>query len=253
VDETELQVKNDTSTTSDNDAQFKPQWFGATLAAATHNSPTIPTDPFPLHLRHAIEPHINKARIRRQQALDAIRKATGEELFDAILENFRRTLAAEIDFCIDSYGGHNERDLLLSALFRSTGLPANTNLSFIHEREKGKFKDRILHALTQNPLPFHEAYDSFVRRVCVPRMVELLERKWPPSSCQKMYYQSFPCLRIVQPDEFSIGPHSDVAYGHHPCSVNFYVPLTKIGGSSSLFLESRPGAEDWHSMEGGFG
>ena len=26
-----------------------------------------------------------------------------------------------------------------------------------------------------------------------------------------IYYQAFPCLRIVQPGEFSIGPHADVA------------------------------------------
>jgi hypothetical protein len=41
--------------------------------------------------------------------------------------------------------------------------------------------------------------------------------------------------------------------GHHPCVVNFYVPLTRIGGTSSLFLESRPGSEDWHSLEGNLG
>jgi hypothetical protein len=29
--------------------------------------------------------------------------------------------------------------------------------------------------------------------------------------CDEIYNQSFPSLRIVQPDEFSIGPHSDVA------------------------------------------
>jgi len=29
-----------------------------------------------------------------------------------------------------------------------------------------------------------------------------------------IYYQAFPCLRIVQPGEFSIGPHADVALWH---------------------------------------
>jgi hypothetical protein len=72
-------------------------------------------------------------------------------------------------------------------------------------------------------------------------------------NCDEIYYQAFPCIRIVQPGEFSIGPHADVAYGHHPCSVNYYVPLTQIGSASSLFLESRPGSEDWHTIVGDYG
>ena len=72
-----------------------------------------------------------------------------------------------------------------------------------------------------------------------------------------IYYQAFPCLRIVQPGEFSIGPHADIAYGHHPGSVNFYIPLTAIGrpdsNASSLFTESRPGSEDWHPIMGDYG
>ena len=45
-----------------------------------------------------------------------------------------------------------------------------------------------------------------------------------------VYYQAFPCVRVVTPGAFSIGPHCDASYGHHPCSVNFYVPLTDIVG-----------------------
>lgn len=30
--------------------------------------------------------------------------------------------------------------------------------------------------------------------------------------------------------------------------MNYYVPLTPIGGASALFLESRPGSEDWHPI-----
>lgn len=70
------------------------------------------------------------------------------------------------------------------------------------------------------------------------------------------YYQSFPCLRINQPGEFSIGPHADVNYGHHPCSVNCYVLLTDIteaNSSSILFLESAPNRQDWHPILGKYG
>jgi cytidyltransferase-like protein len=218
-----------------------PNWFGNCLAAATNNSSTIPTDPFPLHLRQVIEPHIEKARTNQKEAMDAIRQATGKMLFDDTMKIFRGNLAIERDFQIDK----RNIDRLLSALSESTKYPVDTDLSRIHECSDPRAKDRLLHALTQNPTPFHEAYDDFVRKVCVPRFASLVGE-----TCTEIYYQSFPCLRLVQPNEFSIGPHSDVAYGHHPCSVNFYVPLTKIGGASSLFLESRPGAEDWHSMDG---
>jgi hypothetical protein len=51
----------------------------------------------------------------------------------------------------------------------------------------------------------------------------------------------------------SVQTLKDVTYGHHPCSVNFYVPLTSIGGSSALHLESAPGREDWHPITGEYG
>ena len=35
-------------------------------------------------------------------------------------------------------------------------------------------------------------------------------------------------------------------------SINFYVPLTPIGGTSALYLESAPGKEDWHDIKGGY-
>ncbi|KAL3923413.1 MAG: hypothetical protein SGILL_001668 [Bacillariaceae sp.] len=221
-----------------------PKWFGASLASATYNMPTIPTDPFPLNLRQVIEPHIDKARANRTDALNAIRKATSEEQFDRIVNEFRQKLAVETDFRV------SKQDLgcLLNALFESTSQPDGADLSRIHESSDPNAKDRLLCSLTQAPIPFQDAYDNFVRTVCAPRFAALMG-----DSCDAIFYQAFPCLRIVQPDEFSIGPHADVAYGHHPCSVNFYVPLTKIAGASSLFLESRPGAEDWHSLEGGPG
>ena len=53
--------------------------------------------------------------------------------------------------------------------------------------------------------------------------------------------------------DFSIGPHADVNYGHHPLSVNFYVPLTPIQGTSSLYIESTSGQMDWHPILGDYG
>jgi hypothetical protein len=64
-------------------------------------------------------------------------------------------------------------------------------------------------------------------------------------------------VRVVCPGDFSIAPHADTAYGHAAASFNFYIPLTPIcgqnGSSAALFLESRPGAEDWRPVTGDYG
>jgi cytidyltransferase-like protein len=217
----------------------KPQWFGAALAAATNNASSIPTDPFPLYLRQIIEPHIRKATKRREDSLGAIRIATGVSTYDATMLQFQRGLAKEGDFHFDPLVCP-----LRNSFLQSTGMASDYDLTRLH-MDPGA-KDAALFRLTQQPSCLQQAYDDFVLNVCAPRMTSILD-------CDYIYYQAFPCVRMVQPDEFSIGPHADVAYGHHPCSVNFYVPLTEIGGTSALFLESRPGSEDWHPIKGEFG
>ncbi|CAJ1937297.1 unnamed protein product [Cylindrotheca closterium] len=231
----------------------KSQWFGYCVAQATNNASTIPFDPIPLSLRMVMEPHIDKARINRTQALDAIRHATGAEQYDRTMKDFTNHLMEEGQ--IHSLAAIQK---LRSALLISLGLDPNFDLSKLHLSERGH-KDKALCQLTQSYSSFQSVFDDFVRTTCVP----VLASKYPSwhmnddddndggvETVREIYYQSFPCLRIIQPDEFSIGPHADVAYGHHPCSINFYIPLTAIGGSSSLFLESRVGSEDWHPIEG---
>jgi len=230
----EIATQDDTIPTSK-----KPQWFGLTVTVATFPSYSIPYDPFPVTLRLAIEPHIEKARRRRQEALDAIRQATGTSIYDDLLAEFSGRLSQEANFHFD-VNQHTLRESLLNDF----NLALDFDLSRLHEYPGMKM--RLSQSLTTQYGSFQEAFDSFVRGVCAPHM----DSVYP---CEEIYYQAFPCLRIVQPDEFSIGPHSDVAYGHHPCSVNFYVPLTQIDGSASLFLESRPGSEDWHPILGSYG
>lgn len=228
-----------TLTNDEEETPNKPQWFGTALSNAVDSSQFIPYDPFPLNLRGAIEPHISKARQRRQEALRAIREATGNSAYDTALADFMPNLAKEAELHFDT-SSHPLRESLLHAVC----LQSDFDLSSMHE-EEGQ-KDNLLQLLTHRHGSFQETFDQFVRSVCAPHMARLFP-------CDEIFYQAFPCLRIVQPGEFSIGPHSDVAYGHHPCSVNFYVPLTQIGGAASLFLESRPGAEDWHPIEGSYG
>lgn len=72
-------------------------------------------------------------------------------------------------------------------------------------------------------------------------------------TCDTLHYQSFPCVRVIQPGEFSLGPHCDAAYGHHAAIVNIVVPLTPDAGAAALYVESGPGCEDWHPVNGGPG
>jgi hypothetical protein len=82
-------------------------------------------------------------------------------------------------------------------------------------------KDVLLHSLaTQSSARlFQRVFDSFVREVCAPKLASMC-----PFECDEIYYQAFPCVRIVQPDEFSIGPHCDVCCPppfacHHPYAI----------------------------------
>jgi hypothetical protein len=62
--------------------ETKQEWFGAAIARATDNSASIPTDPLTLSLCQVVEPHIRKATTQRDQALGAIRQATGSSTYE---------------------------------------------------------------------------------------------------------------------------------------------------------------------------
>lgn len=234
--------RDKSSSTSYKKNGVNPKWFGAALANATNNSACIPYDPFPLELRIVIEQQLRKATKKRQDALNAIKEVSGALAYDNTLASFESNYAKEGTFKFDS-SKHDLRKMFL----RSCDLPTNFDLSRLHQLTTHS-KDDVMFALTQESQCFQRVYDEFVRSVCCPLVASLSD-----GPMGDVYYQSFPCVRVVRPGDFSIGPHADVAYGHHPCSVNFYVPLTPIGGSASLFLESRPGAEDWHPFEGAYG
>lgn len=224
----------------------KPQWFGFCLATATNKSPFIPFKPFPLDLRIVMEPHLCKALQRRADSLEAIRIATGPAIFDNVLSDFQCSqVSREGAFWYD-VNRHDLRGELLQCLENGD---SNIDLSRLHESTVSK--DTLFQSLMTSHENFQRTFDEFVRAVCVPKIAELCEEKETV-----FYYQAFPCVRIVQPGEFSIGPHSDVSYGHHPCSINCYVLLTDIteaNSASILFLESAPNRQDWHPILGKYG
>ncbi|KAL7460198.1 hypothetical protein ACHAXS_000661 [Conticribra weissflogii] len=227
-----------------------PNWFGAALAAATKKSPDIPHSPFPLELRKVIEPHLRKSTKKRADALNAIREATGSRMYDVIMTQFQNSKCSEEGvFYFDTK--HYE---LREAFKTSCGLPSKIDLAQIHTHGGSSIKADMMTSFRSDPSYFQAVYDHFVRSVCAPLVASMAKEHGNGNDhIDEIYYQSFPCVRVVRPGEFSIGPHADCAYGHHPCSINFYVPLTQIGGSASLYLESKPGSEDWHPIEGNYG
>jgi len=243
----EVQKKNIDTTSSSTNSSINPKWFGSVLTAATNKSAFIEYDPFPFELRSAIEPQLRKATKKRQDALHAVRQATATaSLYDATMSQFNSCYSNEGMFAFDTSNFQ-----FLENFIQSCSLPPNFDLSQLHQtHESRESKDEILFSFARNRHRFQELYDDFVRSVCCPFVASLAGEHEPVN---EIYYQSFPCVRIVRPGEFSIGPHADSAYGHHPCSINFYIPLTRIEGSASLFLESRPGSEDWHPIEGAYG
>lgn len=265
-------TSNDAVDTKQQPFNINPNWFGAALAAATGYSPNIPYDPFPLQLRTSIEQHLVKARDKQDAALSAVRCNTGpngkflscfivivlllqpndsetnpirhlsEKVYQGVLSEFKRLYAQEASFTYNV-----EERKLRETFLHGCGL-SSTDFELSRLHLSAHNKDQLLFHLARDRLHFQETYDEFVRGVCIPYLA-----RGENESPDEWYYQSFPCIRIVKPGEFSIGPHGDASYGHHPCSINIYVPLTKIEGSASLFLESRPGSEDWHPIEGGYG
>ena len=65
-----------------------------------------------------------------------------------------------------------------------------------------------------------------------------------------LLYQRKPILRVVLPG--SVAPtalHCDAEYYHDPNELNYWVPLSSVSGSNSLWSESAPGAGDYTAFE----
>ena len=154
-----------------------------------------------------------------------------------------KALRSEHPFCYDSstYPLH-------SVLAEALGV---RSLADVHHHP-AQSKQELLSPLLdrERRQRFHELYDHFVTSFCIPMLHSLAVARdvLPKVSGATYRYQAFPCIRVVRPGEFSIGPHCDTAYGHSIGNLNFHIPLTPILGVNALFVESSPGREDWHPL-----
>jgi hypothetical protein len=132
----------------------------------------------------------------------------------------------------------------------------SNSLHLLHQKyssDKGRKNDRIekkniLNGVInrKSNIKFQLAYDYFIKTFIAPHINSIME-------INVLYYQLFPCIRILRPGEFSIGPHSDISYGFSQANINFYLPLTKIKGNNSIVIESEPNKEDWHFLDADYG
>lgn len=85
---------------------------------------------------------------------------------------------------------------------------------------------------------FLSCYRRFIHEVIVPQWgVDLL-------------YQAVPVLRVVLPGSVApCKPHCDADYFHDINEVNYWLPLTKVWGSNTLWAESAPGLGDYAPFE----
>lgn len=110
---------------------------------------------------------------------------------------------------------------------------------------------------------FLDLYRQFLRELVLPEFCrelnqsadgEVRESGASIASLEEAVAQSSPVLRVVMPSvHFSTREHKDADYGHVPEEINFWVPLTSVGQSNSLFAESFPGRGDFEAFSGDAG
>ncbi|CAE7355407.1 strG [Symbiodinium sp. CCMP2592] len=210
------------------------KWFGKDVRGILGDSPGAPR--FDEDVRLVMEPHLAKAREKREEASKVGRLVTPMPAPYVALRDERPFI---FDPC--TYPLH-------SVLAEALGVGSLGDVHKYHFRSKQDLLSPLLDRGKRQR--FHELYDFFVTAFCIPMLHSLaLKMKILNITSDVIYrYQAFPCLRVVRPGEFSIGPHCDTAYGHSIGNLNFHVPLTPVLGANALFVESRPGAEDWHPL-----
>ena len=220
-------------------------YFSDRLKSASGGAATIHFAPAVLA---AIEREVSLVREGRRQAMARVYPAPMTALmrgggFTAL----RREATLTFDRAV-----HPLRERFASLL----GLPSDLPLERLHEyfhADRGSKRDRreklaLLRPLTDasRRASFWSAYEGLVLELLAPRVRAAM-------GCDRLLFQSFPCVRVHRPGEFSIGPHCDAQYQAPDGNLNYYLPLTAIGGTNSLYLESEPGAEDWHPLELSYG
>jgi hypothetical protein len=77
-------------------------------------------------------------------------------------------------------------------------------------------------------------YEAFVAQFAAPFFDE------------PFWYQAVPTFRVHLPDNLAVGQfHTDADFGHPEAEKTFWVPLTPASDSSTIWIESFPGHDDY--------
>lgn len=77
-------------------------------------------------------------------------------------------------------------------------------------------------------------YEAFVARVAAPFFDV------------PFWFQAVPTFRVHLPNNLAVGEfHTDADFGHPAAEMTFWVPMTVASDSSTIWIESRPGREDY--------
>ncbi len=124
--------------------------------------------------------------------------------------------------------------------FRHAGwkMPKEWRLAMRPGEERRSFR-----AFQKTPewLAFIDAFDAFVAHEVAPLCGD-------PDG---VVYQCPPTLRIAMPSMApTIALHRDRDYPRHqPAEVNFWVPVTRVAGNNTLWVESEPDLGDYHPVD----
>lgn len=223
--------------------------FATDVRCHTGNMQDTPT--FDKPLRQVMEPHIRKARLRREKSRNPswFKAGTLDATIASSVGVPYTSLREERPFLFDEHS-HPLHSVLAETL-------EVDDLSLLHKhsiQDKRVCLEPLLYRASRRR--FHEAYDNFVTSFCIPLLhsvameKKLFHAKSTQASNKVTYrYQAFPCIRIVRPGEISKEPHCDTSLGHCIGNLNFHVPLTPSFGTNALYTESHPGREDWHPLK----
>jgi len=226
-------------------------------------------------LRNAMEPFLCVARLKREESRQAVFDTLEQVMLPRESRVGRRasncsqasSLHIGSSYCVPYPDLRNEiRFLYDLESFPLDRVLAETlgvsDLSKLHlERPRYENKGEMMSPLRNrgSRRRFHQLFDSFVISHVIPLLHSQalskgvfytnrhqLHRGKPQTIVYR--YQAFPSINIVRPGESSTDPHCDMAQGHSIGNISFHVPLTATYATNAVYVESRPGREDWHPL-----
>ena len=96
------------------------------------------------------------------------------------------------------------------------------------DTEQSTYLHKMMYRISDD---FVEMYDDFLKQCVEPRVGE------------ELIFQAIPNFRFQMPASQGVARwHRDSDMGHSPSELNFWVPLTDVAPSTSLWIESNPGS-----------